>query len=303
VSRKIWSNPNLTDLRAESVQSDCQVAVYPILTLPARVGREACVYSNRMYATTALTITACIFSLVSPHVFAQLNTAAASVVFEISPTADHKETATTFLVEANGKAEWVTARHVFESVGYPAQTTAFIYQAGEWKALRVSVIYSSVYDLAVLHWPEMPEGAKGLPICGANDPVGFDTVLYFLGFPFGQSTDSVGATLPPTLPLVKRAWMAGSQNLGSKSHPMLVLDAINNYGFSGGPILRFSVAIQPFQACLVAVTLGFHAEPEPVISAGRKTEASVLYNTGLMYGIPADGITELLGKPEQLPTK
>ena len=153
-----------------------------------------------------------------------------------------------------------------------------------------------------MHWPEMPKAAKGLPICGAKDPLGFETVLYFLGFPFGRFTDAVGGTLPPTLPLVKRAWLAGAQRIDSNSHTLFVLDAINNYGFSGGPIIHFSVAIQPFQACLVGVTVGFLGGSEPVMSAGKKTKASVLYNTGLMYGVPADGITELLGKP-QTPTK
>ncbi len=254
---------------------------------------------DRRYSKKVLVVAACLLSLsYSPRLYTQVTVASVEAVYEISPTQDHKETATTFLVEANGKAEWVTARHVFERTSYPAKTTVFIDQAGEWKAANVGVIYSPVYDLAILHWPEMPEVAKGFPICDPKDSIGFETTLYFLGFPFGQSTDSVGGTLPPNLPLVKRAWLAGSQAMGFKSHPIMVLDAINNYGFSGGPIIRFSASVQPFQACLVAVTVGFHGESEPVSSEGKETGARVLYNTGLMYGVPADAILETLAKAQ-----
>jgi hypothetical protein len=166
----------------------------------------------------------------------------------------------------------------------------------------VSVTYSTVYDLAVIRGPDMPSGIQGIPICDSKkSPMGYDTLFYFLGFPFGLSVETEFGTSLFNLPLVKRAWLAGSVPIDNKSHRLMVLDAINNYGFSGGPIVLTSPGLAPFSVCLVGVTIGFLPRSEQVVVSGKKIEASVPYNTGLMFGVPAIGIREVLEASQKPP--
>ena len=242
---------------------------------------------------TVLVLCAATLATPAAPVLAQISTTAMASVFQISPDAHHTVTATTFLAQINGKPELVTARHVLESLSFPTKTTVYINTDGGWKPFTVTVTYSLVYDLAVLHTEQLGPNAIGMPICGEDEPLGFDTNLYFLGFPFGLSVDAVSGPLTPRLPFAKRAGLAGSMYLGLTSHPMLVLDAMNNYGFSGGPVIKHVQSIRTFQACVMGVTSAFYPGVEPVKTGGRSTGAGVEYNSGLMYAVPRSGILDV----------
>jgi hypothetical protein len=239
----------------------------------------------------------CMFISVN-HCQAQLETAVFERVIEISATADHRETGTAFFAQIDHSMELVTARHVLEAAHFPESGTIYFNSSAGWHPLKMTAKYSDIYDLALMHIDGYPSATQGIPLCVTSFPIEYQTTLYFLGFPFGIHTDAVTKDLPQFLPYVKRAGLAGAIKNGFTSSPLLVLDGLNNYGFSRGPVLIVRNDIEPFKACVCGVTIGYLPGSEKVRDVrGRQIPNEVPYNSGLMYAVPANGVLNLAKKP------
>jgi hypothetical protein len=103
--------------------------------------------------------------------------------------------------------------------------------------------------------------------------------VYFLGFPYKLWTDygALSAGLPG--PFLKK----GTLSAVSFEYPKtLHIDAINNEGFSGGPLYFFKDG-NPRDVRVAGVVSKYRTEHEPVIDEqGNPTNLKVAYNTGFM---------------------
>ncbi len=90
--------------------------------------------------------------------------------------------------------------------------------------------------------------------------------LIFLGFPFQKHTNT-DDTVPSLASFVKHAFLAGAEAIDA-THSMLVLDAVNNYGFSGGPVL-ISKPELPLRYCVFGITSTFTAGVEAILDANN----------------------------------
>jgi hypothetical protein len=114
----------------------------------------------------------------------------------------------------------------------------------------------------------------GVPVSGS---------VFFLGFPFGIATIAEQANSGYPVPLVKGAIVSGFIKVVAIGMAGFLLDAINNPGFSGGPVLT---AGSPPK--IVAVISGYRNNRSQAIdSKGQPSGLYVLENTGIVisYGI------------------
>lgn len=215
-------------------------------------------------------------------------------VIEISPVENHSVTATTFLIDGPDGPRLVTARHVFESLGFPSHSDIYLLGVtGLWQKVPAEIKYGNGYDVAVLEVP-LTATYKGVPMCAPSRKIEYDQNLEFFGFPFGMVVHAQDAHLSAVVPFVKHATLSGMIQLDSEHH-LIVLDANNNPGFSGGPLLLKTPEDKDFGACLFGVTSGFINANGKVLGPDQKeTGLTTLYNSGLMFAVPAQAVTDLL---------
>jgi hypothetical protein len=80
----------------------------------------------------------------------------------------------------------------------------------------------------------------------------------------------------------------------SGTNMVLVLDGINNEGFSGGPLIFSSTTSG---SCVAGVIVSYVAMPEPVMDqTNQATTQSVKANTGLIFATPSGYVNDLIKK-------
>ena len=204
---------------------------------------------------------------------------------------------TTFSIDVDNREYWITAKHMFTGIktGSAGVFTTKTVQANilsqvgdgdeghdlHWMNETFTVIDPGKdIDILVLVPDHLLIGyARDFTLKTGAKGAGVGGDCEFLGFPYGggwkvQWTDS---TVPDTktwkwLPYVKHCTI--SARLQEKGLVILVLDGINNQGFSGGPVF-FETG--PNQS-VFAVISGFHQEPLEVLPApfpGGKQTSSI----------------------------
>jgi hypothetical protein len=193
------------------------------------------------------------------------------------------EYGTAFTVDVAGKEFLVTARHLLPASGDEVEIKLF--HSKTWKTLSAKVVGRGrgEIDVAVLHLPaKLTE--TGFPV---NPTIGGLTLgheVFFTGFPHKMSGDvgSFMGGLP--CPFAKKGMLA---LLDTGSPQVLYVDAINNEGFSGGPLF-FYPNPGSLDLRIAGVVSKFKVEYETVLDEfGEPTRLRVPYNTGFLvaYGI------------------
>jgi hypothetical protein len=96
------------------------------------------------------------------------------------------------------------------------------------------------------------------------------------------------------LPFLKHAMLSGFIAV-DPTHSLLVLDGINNEGFSGGPLLAKDTNSLHF--CVEGVVTSYrYVEATIYDEKAAATGSKVRENTGLMYAVPLDVITETISQ-------
>lgn len=204
---------------------------------------------------------------------------------------------TGFTVRVDDRQYLVTARHLLDDDGRVAiqqKATLEVQHAGKWKPVPYTLVCqtNAPSDIAVValsrllaNFPEVQLGTPGLT---------YGQEVYFLGYPFGWQGDVGAVNQNYPLPYVKRAIVS---MLDFRASPMLVLDGINNVGFSGGPV-AFKNASGKWQ--VAAVVSGFNSVREPVFvgDTDEPTAYTVDQNTGLIDASPLDAaLTAIRANP------
>lgn len=188
-------------------------------------------------------------------------------------------TGSAFTTDVAGKQYLITAKHIVEGA-----TEAFvleIFHDGMWKTLPVKLVgHAEHADLSVLAAGDCLTG-RDMAVAPDSNGLAYSQDVYFLGFPhdlFGE-LGPVNNGYP--VPFVKKAIVS---MLDSESQPIIILDGINNEGFSGGPAVFQPPGSRTWQ--IAGVVSSYLAMPEAVYSREGETELHHLANTGLIYVAP-----------------
>jgi len=156
---------------------------------------------------------------------------------------------TCFSLTVDGKQYLLTAKHVVD--GIKTGDTIGIYRGQTtWEDMAVTPIpVNQKVDIAVLISDRQVSDAGFILEPGSFEGLNMISEVYFLGFPYGGnrllggrtyrlfSTLSLSGTSYPAA-LVKRGIISGSDNSDTDS-PIFYIDAMNNPGFSGAPVIFY----------------------------------------------------------------
>ena len=221
-------------------------------------------------------------------------------VFDIRVGGETGETGSAFVLDYEDQQYLVTAEHMVASL--PTTGSLDILQNDEkWHPVKVKVLHGKqpCDDVAVL----IPESWTNLRIDDLpilpNWFMGQE--VYFLGFPYGLFTYFANGVVTSPVPLVKHGYVSAlvscsALNPGADADKkLLLLDGMNNPGFSGGPVVAPDLDQAGHPMKLVGVISAFAGEKLAVSSKDQKaSEESVNVNTGIVVVIPIAAVTNLI---------
>lgn len=187
-----------------------------------------------------------------------------------------------FTVDVDGQEYLVTARHLLDTTRTDLSLRIFLHE--QWQELPAKVVGhgKGEIDISVLKLADRmtPVGFEVNPTI-AGLALGQDA--YFLGFPY-KMWGNVGSFLGGMPCAFAKKGTISSYGLDDPQ--ILYVDAINNEGFSGGPLIFYPQG-QPTEVRIAGVVSKYRVEYESVVdSNGNSTNMSVAYNTGFLvaYG-------------------
>lgn len=199
------------------------------------------------------------------------------------------EYGTAFVIDVENRQYLITAKHLVSET----QTSALIFLHRKWSEFPVTLIGMgagevdiAVYRLEILLCP------PGFPLEASLDGIVIGQDAYFLGFPYKMWTDGGDALAGRPCPFIKKGTVSSAFK-SDDGISRIYLDAINNEGFSGGPIVYQIPGAREFK--VGGVVSKFKIEYERVIDpAGDHTEMTVAYNTGFLVGYEIGSALEII---------
>ena len=191
---------------------------------------------------------------------------------------------TAFSIESHGVQFLVTAKHLFQAVGYPVSTTVSFLIGAEYKPFYVDVRYPSeqMVDIAVMKPKTSQYLTPSYENINSSEGLVYGQDVYFVGFPFEY--DSILGMLPGTempVPFVKKACLSAFLNDGLGT---ILLDGINNPGFSGSPVCYKKIGRNEHSMRILGVVSSYRNHMLPLFDKnGRKLDYYVKENTGIIF--------------------
>lgn len=185
---------------------------------------------------------------------------------------------TAFTLDVDGDEFLITAAHLLESSS--KTQVIHILRHGQWNRIdcELTAAGRGELDIAVLKLPtRLTNPVFTVEPTFGNCHVGQD--MYFLGFPYKISVDYGPIADGQPGAFLKK----GSLSAVLPGPPrVFYIDALNNEGFSGGPLYFFRNG-EVNMPCIAGVVSKYKTELESVINAtGQGTEMKVAYNTGFL---------------------
>lgn len=198
-------------------------------------------------------------------------------------------TGTCFTVDFDGKQYLVTAKHCIE--GLVTRDTVEIFHDGEWKQLPVSLVGhgSGDIDISVVAPSQQLSPIHPLPTTTVHITYGQD--VFFLGFPFGLTSESNDLNGGFPFPLVKRATLSA---LDFGPNAVFLLDGLNNPGFSGGPVVYVKPGSPSPDFSVAAVISAYRFNRVPVEHGDNPTPLTVNENTGIIIAYSINHAVRLI---------
>jgi S1-C subfamily serine protease len=210
---------------------------------------------------------------------------------------------TGFIADYEDRQYIITANHVVASAGSRAEIEFRAPADSQWHRLKVSILHGSdaCADVAVL----IPSVSKltdaETVLIGNASNYAISQEAYFLGFPYGLYTSFADSTQAG--PLIKHAYVsavvscAAVEPGGSSKDRLILLDGLNNPGFSGGPVVAPDIFAPNHPFKFIGIVRGYRPENVPVTTNGQPDLTStVATNTGIVVVIPMDRAIDLIRK-------
>lgn len=197
---------------------------------------------------------------------------------------------TAFAIDIDGEEYLVTAKHLLDTA--TDRTNIKLFHSEKWCDLDAKVIGHGrgEVDISVLQLDQRlaePNSSVTAKIDGLY--VGQE--VFFLGFPY-KMWSNVGPLMGGLPCAYAKKGMVSAFQINDPQ--VIHVDAINNEGFSGGPLF-FSTFGNPSEIRIAGVVSKFRVEYEKVIDArGEETEMTVAYNTGFLVAYGTKYISEII---------
>jgi hypothetical protein len=201
------------------------------------------------------------------------------------------EYGTGFTVDHAGRQYLVTAKHLLSTD--VDKSGIKIFYKGRFQRLRVETVGlgHGEIDIAVLAPSQRMSPAYPLEAVKGGFTLGQE--VYLAGYPYKLFADGGDLMEGRPLPFIKRGTLSAFDHQGEARR--IYLDAINNAGFSGGPVV-FHTGI-PNELKVMGVISKFRIEEEAVVDAeGIDTGMRVSYNTGIAIAYGMEHFLEIVEK-------
>lgn len=190
---------------------------------------------------------------------------------------------TAFTTESHGQQFLVTAKHLFKKSGFPASSTINLLIGAGQQSFDVDIRYPGepTIDIVVIKPKILQLLTSTYDNANTTEGLVFGQDVYFVGFPFEY--DSIlghfpGSTMP--IPFVKKACVSAILNDGKGT---ILLDGINNPGFSGGPVCYRRIGSNDKTMSILGVVSGYRFNTQPLFDQnGNKTNNYIKENTGII---------------------
>jgi S1-C subfamily serine protease len=193
------------------------------------------------------------------------------------------KTGTSFTMDVEGRQYLITARHMVAGIKKDGQIE--IKKDGQWQPTSVKTFFPSPesVDIAVLAPTSPISPSLSLPPASAADYY-LSQDVYFLGFPYGLSMDAKNLNAGFPLPFVKKGIISAFVHAEAGTQ-ILVIDGLNNPGFSGGPVVVSDLKNR--QLTVAGVISSYRFQEDRIFEEGKETNLKVRSNSGLVlaYGI------------------
>ena len=166
-----------------------------------------------------------------------------------------------FTIEVQDRQYLITAKHTVNNIKEGDKIE--IMHDGKWELLPVKPLYIQPpeVDIVVLILPK--QISPTMPIEPSSVGLFLSQKMYFLGFPFGLRMEYDGLNMRFPLPIVKSgicsAFIQPQPNTG---YQIILVDGVNNPGFSGGPLVY--VEQKSKQLKIAGVIKGYRHQEEKV---------------------------------------
>lgn len=190
---------------------------------------------------------------------------------------------TGFTIEVDGHQYIVTAGHVVGDLSGKGHLR--LNRDGKWGEVDVERLRSlSGVDVAVLDAGTVL--TQTLPVAVSSDSgqhYYYGQQMFMLGFPFGEPVGNVIMADGHPMPLVKSGVLAGFYKAPA-GHIRLLIDALANQGFSGGPIFCYPLD-RTLETRIVGVVTDARVDWQPVRKAdGPATDLEARYHAHITLG-------------------
>jgi len=260
-----------------------------------------------------LTIAVLISWLVySPSSTPQSPTVTNNILFRTFLVKADKEAGTIFSVDVDGREYWITAKHIITGAKHPpygtvdAKTVSLsilpqLDTSKQWFVATFTVIDPGKdIDIVVLAPPKPllpPTIIQTAKMTGESIALGGD--CEFVGFPYGTGWAAKFEAGVVRMPFIKHCTLSGIvTSEGAEPKPViLVLDGINNEGFSGGPVVYGAGTSQQ----VIGVISGLRREPIDVVplplTPNRpEPKEAALANSGFIFAYGIKSAVDAINK-------
>ena len=192
-----------------------------------------------------------------------------------------------FTIEVDGRQYLLTARHIVN--GIKDGDKIEILQNDGWKEITVKPLYIDLAEIDIVVLIPPSQLSPAWPLEPSVERLILGQKVYFLGFPFGLRMEGRPLNYPSPIPFVK------SGICSAIISPRVFLDAFNNPGFSGGPIVFVDQYTRKLKVC--GVVEGFRFQEDKVFRKVPKknkkpgeeddlveTDMVTQSNTGIVIG-------------------
>jgi len=192
---------------------------------------------------------------------------------------------TAFTIEHENNQYLLSAKHVFPDL--KSSDEIEIVHENKWKKIKIQVVgvAPNQIDIIVLALPLQISPTYSLPTTLGGVSLGQN--VYFLGFPFGLSCEVGKLNRDFPLPLVKKGCLSALLGHAKESDPnILLIDGINNPGFSGGPVVC-SKQNKITNYHVIGVISGYRFQEQNTYYEDKPFPITYKVNTGIIiaYGI------------------